>query len=683
MVALFRPGPMDFIPTYIARMHGKEPVDYAHPKLETIFAETFGIAVYQEQLMSAVMEIAGYSASEADDLRKAIGKKIEGKLKKHRKKFVQGAVKQGIEEATAEGIFADWENFARYGFNKAHAADYGMIAVQTAYLKSHYREEYMTALLSVSQGDSDKVAYYVNDCRRMGIDVLPPDVNTSVWDFAIEDRVESAAAIRFGLGAIKNVGTGPVEAIIAGRAGGAFESAADFARRVDLRLVGKRPLECLIKAGALDSSGSRHALLSALENMVSASAALFQAKEVGQLTFFEGSSSMANEIVPSEDGEETESIRRERLSWERELIGLYVSDHPLSPRMNELAAVVTHFSPQLSEVESDERVRVAGLVKSYRSFQTKRGKSMAFVTIEDPQGVIDLVLFPSIWDRHAALIQYDKLIIVEGRLDNRNNEGKILVDKIDTQLNIIVPADQKQNIEQPVPVAGEVQASQPFIAQIPVSYPPESRSIGEENGNDNIPQPPEAFPPGWEQLVEDEYPLSKASSADAEDSSEGAPIPIPHDAFIEPAPMLAANGRKEGERGGEQIETESTPVPGALVFPPSDIAAAPSKEEPEILPFITPPPAKRERGERPPRLATIYLRSKGDKFRDILHMRRVHGALISYPGKDRFTFYVFEGRGGYLLEFPNDSTDLNEDLIARLEELVGENNLRIEEINFH
>ncbi|MGH2582431.1 MAG: DNA polymerase III subunit alpha [Anaerolineales bacterium] len=686
MVALFRPGPMDFIPTYIARMHGKEPVNYAHPKLESIFAETFGIAVYQEQLMSAVMEIAGYSASEADDLRKAIGKKIEGKLKKHRKKFIQGAVKQGIEEANAEAIFADWENFARYGFNKAHAADYGMIAVQTAYLKTHYKEEYMTALLSVSQGDSDKVAYYVNDCRRMGIDVLPPDVNTSLWDFAIGDRADKGPAIRFGLGAIKNVGGGPVEAIITERTGIAFEGAADFARRVDLRLVGKRPLECLIKAGALDAFGSRHALLAALDNMVSSSTALFQAKEVGQLTFFEGGSGMANEIVLAESGEESEPIRRERLSWERELIGLYVSDHPLSPRMKELAAVVTHFSPQLSEVVSNERVRVAGLVKSYRSFQTKQGKSMAFVTIEDPNGVIDLVLFPSIWERHAALIQYDKLIIVEGRLDSRNNEGKILVDKIDTQLNIVVPADQEPNTQQPAQAASEVQTSQPFIAQIPVSYPPENNSNGKGDGNDSLPEPPEAFPPGWEQAVEGEYPLSKGGETVNDESiPQEEPIPVSQDAFVEPAPMLAANHQKDNQESDMIEASQDDQAPQDAINHSNSLEAAAIErvDRAEILPFITPPPAKRERGERRPRLATIYLRSKGDKFRDILHMRRVHGALISYPGNDRFTFYVFEGRSGYLLEFPNESTDLNEDLIARLEELVGENNLRIEDINYH
>jgi DNA polymerase-3 subunit alpha len=214
MVALFRPGPMDFIPGYIRRMHGEEKVDFRHPALEPIFKETYGYPVYQEQLMFAAMELAGYTAPEADDLRKAISKKMKEKLLKHREKFVSGAVERSIAKETAEAIFSDWEEFARYGFNKSHAADYGIIAVQTGYLKAHYPVEYMTAVLSVRKSDTAKVALYVADCRRMGIAVEPPDINVSDWDFTIEDCPDGTAAIRFGLGAVKNVGQGPVDAIL-------------------------------------------------------------------------------------------------------------------------------------------------------------------------------------------------------------------------------------------------------------------------------------------------------------------------------------------------------------------------------------------------------------------------------------------------------------------------------------
>ena len=217
MVALYRPGPLAFIPQYIKRMHGEEQVSYRTPAMEPIFKETYGIPIYQEQLMSAAVELGGYTLPEADELRKVISKKQKDKLEKQRKKFIAGAGKNGISPDIAGKIFEDWEEFANYGFNKSHAADYGVIAVQTAYLKAHYSVEYMTALLSASKNEIEKVALYVADSRSMGIEVLPPDVNTSQYDFSIEDRDGQPSAIRFGLGAVKNVGQGPVETILEAR----------------------------------------------------------------------------------------------------------------------------------------------------------------------------------------------------------------------------------------------------------------------------------------------------------------------------------------------------------------------------------------------------------------------------------------------------------------------------------
>src|SRR5574339_394555 len=234
MVALYRPGPMAFIPDYIARMHGEAEVEYRHPKMEPIFSDTYGIPVYQEQLMRAAVELAGYTPSESDELRKAISKKKKEDIDKHRAKFVAGAVKQGMPQDTAEAIYSDWEEFARYGFNKSHAADYGVIAVQTAFLKANYPAEYMTATLSASAGQTEKVAWYVADARSMGVPVLPPDVNASSWDFAIED-IDGKPNIRFGLGAVKNAGQAAVELIIKERdQNGKFTDLNDFARRVDL-----------------------------------------------------------------------------------------------------------------------------------------------------------------------------------------------------------------------------------------------------------------------------------------------------------------------------------------------------------------------------------------------------------------------------------------------------------------
>ena len=298
MVALFRPGPMDFIPDYISRMHGESPVEYRHPAMEPIFCDTYGIPLYQEQLMRAAVELAGYTPSEADNLRSAISKKKKEEIEKHHIKFVEGAANKGIPRETGEAIFTDWEEFARYGFNKSHAADYGLLAVHTAFLKLHYPVEYMTALLSVTKHETDKMALYVNDARNMGVEVLPPDVNASGWDFEIEDRPGQDPAIRFGLGAIKNVGQGPVELISKARSqGDAFRDLNDFAGRVDLRAAGKRALESLIKVGALDKFGSRNALLEVLDRIVAVSSSHFRAAEAGQLSLFGAHTGVTESVI--------------------------------------------------------------------------------------------------------------------------------------------------------------------------------------------------------------------------------------------------------------------------------------------------------------------------------------------------------------------------------------------------
>ena len=428
MVALYRPGPLEFIPTYIKRMHGEEEVAYRHPSLEPIFKETFGIPVYQEQIMRAAVDLAGYSMSESDELRKAISKKQKDKLEKHKLKFIKGAVASGImDHDTAEAIFNDWEEFARYGFNKSHAADYGVISVQTAYLKTHYTVEYMTAVLSAEKNDTAKVALYVADARSMGIDVLPPDVNSSGWDFTIEDRSQQRSAIRFGMGAIKNVGQGPVDLICEARKKGPFNNLTDFMRRVDLRAVGKRALEALIKVGALDSFGARRGLLESLDQILSVSTSHFKAAQSGQLSFFGTFAEAIDDIeLPMLASLDT----REQLEWERELLGLYVSDHPLSPFLAALKRKITHFSGQLGEAHDKEKVTVAGLVTRFRNHQTKGGKAMGFCTLEDIQGVAELVLFPRTWEKYGKLIEMDKVLIAEGKIDAGGGDPKILVDRL-------------------------------------------------------------------------------------------------------------------------------------------------------------------------------------------------------------------------------------------------------------
>ena len=448
MVALYRPGPMAFIPDYIARMHGEAEVEYRHPAMQPIFQDTYGIPVYQEQLMRAAVELAGYTPSESDELRKAISKKKKEDIDKHRAKFVKGAVEKGMEQSVADAIYMDWEEFARYGFNKSHAADYGVIAVQTAYLKSTYPAEYMAALLSASAGQTEKVAFYVADSRTMGVPVLPPDVNASGWDFEIED-LDGKPSIRFGLGAIKNVSQGAVETIIEARIEGKFTDLNDFARRADLRAVGKRSLECLIKVGALDQFGNRASMLASLDRIIAISGNHFRAADAGQMSLFGASTGIIEEIhLP-----EIKNVdKREMLNWERELIGLYITDHPLNEYQAILAQIVSYFSGQLSEATHEEKVRVAGLITVVRPYTTKTGKAMGFVTIEDIQGTIELVMFPKTWTKFNDKMVVGQIIIVEGKVDNANPPAKILVDEIRTEIKVTSAAvDEIADNAPPIP----------------------------------------------------------------------------------------------------------------------------------------------------------------------------------------------------------------------------------------
>lgn len=469
MVALYRPGPMEFIPAYIRRMHGEEEVSYRHPKLKPILEETYGITVYQEQIMYTAMQLAGYSASEADNLRKAVAKKRAKALKQQRQKFVEGAVANEVSQRTANAIFDDWEAFARYGFPKGHAADYAVICVQTAYLKANYPIEYMTALLSVYKGVTDRVALYTAECRRMGLHVLPPDVNASALDFEIERYQGERSAIRYGLGAIKNVGQGGVEAILSARTEAHFADLEDFARRVDLRQVGKRALESLIRVGALDSLGARLELLQSIERVVSYSASHFRAAEVGQISIFGEATGVSEQLVLEPAA--TDVAWRTQLSWEKELLGSYVSDHPLAEHMDQLVKVVSHYSGEIAEGLDGQTVRVAGEVCAIRPFLTRKGQEMAFATVEDIQGMVEVVVFPSLWRAIREEIALNQIVVVIGRVDAGRGEPKLLADEILRDLDQAVEqhgrSEGRAGGNGSGPIAREFPASAPIAAELP------------------------------------------------------------------------------------------------------------------------------------------------------------------------------------------------------------------------
>ena len=438
-VALFRPGPMEYIGDYIRRMHGEESATYHHPTLEPILAETHGIIVFQEQILSIMTDLAGYSASEADQVRRAVGHKIKEELLLHREGFMQGAMAHsGVPREAAGVIFDDIEYFARYGFNKAHSVDYAAITCQTAYLKAKYPLEYLTALLSVERNNTDKMTSLMGECRRLGIDMLLPDVNRSESDFVIED-----GCIRFGLGAVKNVGDGPIKAVLEVRlVDGPFTNLDDFCCRVDLRRVNRRALECLIKVRALDKFGDRAQLLEMIDRMIALSQQTQQAHEIGQLSMFDlvegldmGSATSIMETMPSVP----EVPYRELLGWEKELVGAYLSEHPLQRFAERLTNVVTAYTHEIDETMANQKVTIAGLVTWIRPHVTRRGEPMAFVQTEDLQGTIEVVVFPSIYKETSDLWQEDKLLVIQGRVDYQGREPKIICESVRDYLTVSEP----------------------------------------------------------------------------------------------------------------------------------------------------------------------------------------------------------------------------------------------------
>ncbi len=661
MVALFRPGPMEFIPSYIKRLHHEEEVTYRHPKMEEFFSETFGIPIYQEQLMLAVMGMAGYTAADADDFRKAISKKLAAEIEKHKAKFVKGAAEKGVEEATAIAIFTEWENFARYGFNKSHAADYGVVAVETAYLKTHYTVEYMTALLSVSKSDASKVAFYSADCRSMGIEVLPPDVCSSGWDFTIEDIPGEKSAIRFGLGAVKNVGKDPVDLILSARAEGKFKDLNDFIRRVDLHRVGKRSLECLIRVGALDCFGPRKALLSVMDSMISISNSHFKAAESGQLSIFGEASGIADDIHLPEG---MMLDRREQLEWEKELIGLYVSDHPITPYLPYIRLNASHSSIELAEVAHQTKVTVAGLVTRMRTLTTKNGNPMAFATVEDLQGPIELVIFPKVWDKFGPLVQMETVIIADGKVDSASGDPKILVDTI--------RAIRLEDVTDEMREAEELALN--TVAE-PTSLEPEMPPM-EMSADSQMPEEPEM------PMLPDDWHL--APPPEMNEPFELKPPPVESKpAFTTPAATAAVEVKprvvappvepiKVVEVKPADIERPITPEKGDAVSIVSE------KEKPQA---IVPPEFSnpyRNATKTKKQLITVTIKASGEKERDVRRMRRVHGLLNSFPGEDRYCFLIFEQGRKHLLDFPNDTTAANTELLNKLVELVGPENVQVD-----
>ncbi|MDF2923010.1 MAG: polymerase subunit alpha [Paenibacillaceae bacterium] len=453
VLALYRPGPMEFIPKYIAGKHGEIEVEYPHPSLEPLLKDTYGIIVYQEQIMQIASKMAGFSLGEADLLRRAVSKKKREVLDRERKHFVLGSIGLGYTEEEANRVYDMIVRFADYGFPRAHATAYGVLAFQTAYLKAHYPVYFLASMLTAVMGSHRKVGEYVDDCRRLGIQVLPPDVNESGVVFtpvpAADPRAHaagqdgtsaagqegSAGRIRFGLAAIKNVGTQAIESIMQEREeGGSFGNLLDFCRRVDLRVCNKRVIESLIQGGAMDSlPGHRAQLLAMLEETVEAALKWKKEREDLQLHLF-GFTEEANWLV--EYPEVKPFTASHQLELERELLGLYLSGHPLDAFEEKLAPLNPLHLYELADHPDNSEVLAAGRVVSLKTITTKKGQVMAFAEVEDRIERVEVVLFPETWKRCSALVEKGSLLLVQAKLQHQDEEGgvKLLAENL-TPLN--------------------------------------------------------------------------------------------------------------------------------------------------------------------------------------------------------------------------------------------------------
>ncbi len=433
-VALYRPGPMEFIPDYIERKYNPEKIVYLHPKLEKVLEKSFGVITYQDDILLTAIELAGYTWLEADKFRKAIGKKIPELMQEQKEKFYAGCTKTGVEKKVIDELWAKIETFAAYGFNKAHAASYGRVAYETSYMKANFPIEYMTALLMADSGDTEKVAEIIAECKRLKIDVLSPDINESFTDFTIvetqNETGEKTEAIRFGLQTIKNFGEGIANAIIEEREKrGKFKSLVDFLERVQDRNLNKKSLEALTKCGAMDNLGERGQILANMEDLLkynkeNANKSKDQDSLFGLLT---DSSS-----VPDLKLKEAKPAKKEdKLAWEKELLGLYISGHPLDKFKELLSRDGRSIKSIKDKVPEGTTTIIAGLIEEAKTILTKKKEEkMAFMRMSDFSGAIEVVVFPKAYEEYKHLLEADKCVAVKGKISKRNDEVSILADAI-------------------------------------------------------------------------------------------------------------------------------------------------------------------------------------------------------------------------------------------------------------
>lgn len=425
IVALYRPGPIELIPDYIQYKHGRKKISYLHPKLKPILKTTYGIGIYQEQMMRIATDLAGYSLSEADTLRKAIGKKIKKLLDKQQEKLIKGLIKNGIDETTAKKIWDLFPPFARYGFNKSHAASYAMIAYQTAYLKANYPAEFMAALLTSNIHNLDRIAIEITEAKRLGLKILPPSVNESFVEFSV---VDDGKKIRYGLGAIKHIGHQVAEKIVEERkTNGLYKNIEDFITRLDSAVINKKTCEALAMSGALDNLIERREMLDNLGSILKFANQVQKERASAQINLF-GEAAGQTVRFNLELNKVNPASKQERLAWEKELLSVYLSEHPLDEYKEKLAKIDSIES--VLDGITDNEVIIGGLVNTCKTITTKSGESMAFIKLEDFTGKIEIVVFPRLFQAASEFWQKGEPILVRGKINERDGEKKVIADQV-------------------------------------------------------------------------------------------------------------------------------------------------------------------------------------------------------------------------------------------------------------
>ncbi len=659
-ISLYRPGPMEFIPDFIACLHGEKKPEYVHPILTDILAETMGVCVYQEQVIQILTDIAGYTPGEADLVRRGISKKSKKTLDEHREIFARGAAeKSGLSREEADAIWDALMGFARYGFNRAHAADYAVIVAQTAFLKACYPVEYMTALLTVERHNTEKVGVLIAECRRMGIEVLPPNVNVSGHHFTIEQLppkraaphqatvfpfpVPERAAIRMGLDAIKNVGEGAVDVILQARGDRPFASLADFADRVDLRQINRRGLECLIKVGALDDFGERGQLLAGIDRIMAASEVAHTAREVGQLALFGAADSDSAADLLASLPAAAKANPKDALEWEKELVGVYVSSHPLQKMTVDLQNIVTHASAEITEETAGRNVIVAGMITDVRQITTRKGETMAFLRLEDLQAALDVTVFPRLYAEQKSLFVTNKIIIVAGKVEVRNGRISVIADSVRDYVEGMRVIEDTSSVAYRYRNGAAGEAARPQMRErpAPTSYTPPARA---------------AY-----------LPAAAATDEEEEDGYPGEDNPF---ALEEPEWLADEAGDENGRPAVGRSQQTTPPMQPAPSQPPRPTVSGPAEApRPTAGPAVASPQAG---APARPKTVHITFRRSASLDGDRKRLAELVEILSKYNGEDRFAVVVeANGSARWQLEFPNNRTRVCKELQAELMQRLG------------